>query len=319
MFKEILKIFPKLDNADLNKMERSLSQRFSKVAKKFGKGMAGVLMGGGIAGAAVGIIDKLLNPLKDVQDAIDRSIGAADDLVTNAEQFNTTPGKLAKLRALGTSTGLDAESLYMLINKFQNAVADAEADKNKPSAVRNYVGIQDSADAFFEFIQALKGMETNQRLLVQQEVFGEKQILKMADFLNTDMKKQLALLAPLGSAAYDKPLQNLGAMKDAADIFQAQRDLQDILGKGATITAEMIQSRHKQLEAERVREDARISNYRMLVNVSETSNKIAFMLEDGLNRLADLIIKVTNMNSIANKMTSGRWWRGLFTGQAGDK
>src|SRR5687767_8200002 len=108
MFSEILKIIPQLDSGDLAKLESSLSGRFTRIAKKFGKGLGSILTGGGIAGLALGLIDKLLNPLKDVQEAIDRSLKDSDDLVTNAKQFDTTAGKLAKLVALGKSTGLEA-------------------------------------------------------------------------------------------------------------------------------------------------------------------------------------------------------------------
>src|SRR5690606_31986576 len=120
---EILKIIPKIDAKDLKAMENTLSARFKKIAKGFGKGLASVIKGGGIAGIGLALIDKVLNPLKEVQDAIERTLKANDDVATNAKQFETTAGKLSKLIALGQATGLESEDLYKLISKFQGSVA----------------------------------------------------------------------------------------------------------------------------------------------------------------------------------------------------
>ena len=82
MYTEILKVKPQLDTKDLNKMEKTLQSRFSRLAKGFGKSITNVIKGGGVAGIAIALIDKLLNPLKEVQEAIDRSLSKGDDLAT---------------------------------------------------------------------------------------------------------------------------------------------------------------------------------------------------------------------------------------------
>lgn len=132
------------------------------------------------------LIDKLLNPLKEVQEAIDRSLSKGDDLATFAAQFNTTAGRLAKVQALGEASGLDAEGLRMLLVKFQTSLAEAAADKNKDTSVRAFAGRQDTLEAFFEFIQSLQKLNKGDQLRVQSEVFGERQILKASEFLNAD-------------------------------------------------------------------------------------------------------------------------------------
>ena len=167
--KKFFRIVPKLSPGDLSSMGGALTTRFGKIAKKFGKGLLEVITGGGVAGLALGIIDKLLNPLKETQDAIDRMLVQGNDIVTNAKQFGTTAGKLARLQALGKSVGLDPESLErparevsgrrllrlckILLNRFQFAsllrpLAPAGVDDNgKPIPAIP----RDTAESFFEF------------------------------------------------------------------------------------------------------------------------------------------------------------------------
>jgi hypothetical protein len=45
------------------------------------------------------------------------------------------------------------------------------------------------AEAFFEFVQSMQNLTDTQKSLVQQEVFGERQILKVSEFLNADFRK----------------------------------------------------------------------------------------------------------------------------------
>lgn len=319
MFKEILKIIPTLENQDLNNMERKLQGRFTKIAKKFGKGLVGALAGGGIAGLALGLIDKLLNPLKEVQEAIDKTLKQGDDIVTNAKQFNTSSGKLFKLQQLAASTGLDGDSLFMLMNKFQTSVAEAQAKPNDPSAVKNYVGEKDTADAFFNFIQSLQKMDKNKQLLVQSEVFGEKQILKMADFLQTDFKAQAKLIGAKSASEYTPGLEKLGAMNDLKDALEAKRTLEDTQAKSKLINEAMIRSQDERAKIELDRENQRIASYQSLATISEASNKIAGAVEKGLLMLTDLITKVTDLTGMVKKFSTAPMFRGIKSLFGGDE
>lgn len=300
MFSEVLKIIPKLDNKDLQSMEKALQGRFTRLAKSFGKGLTNVLKGGGIAGIALGLIDKLLNPLKEVQEAIDRTLKTSDDLATNAAQFNTTTGKLTKLVTLAKATGLDQDNLFTLINKFQGAVAQAKIDPNNPanSAVKNYISQEDTAEAFFSFINQLQKMDRNQQVLIQQQVFGEKQILKMADFLQQGEAGFAKLAKITGidkvtSAKATKSIEGTAALADLQDALGAGREFKDLLTKGGVINEGMIRARDK---AERValeRENARIRSYQDLQAISTSVDKIMMLVENGIGLLGNLINKLT--------------------------
>lgn len=312
MFKEILYIIPKLSASALNEMDRALSSRFAKVAKKFGKGLASSLMGGGIAGAALGIIDKILNPLKETQEAIDRTLRSSDDAVTNAKQFNTTPGKLFRLQQIAKSTGLDEGSLDVLIQKFQASVAEAQADPKKVTSVRNFVDQKDTATGFFEFIQALQKMEKGQQILVQQEVFGEKQILRMADFLQTDFAAQSKLIGGPTSEQLNPRLQKLGDLNDLKDVLEARRTLSDTMVKGKVINEGMIRAQDRAEKLTLERENKQIQSYQDLANISNAAEQITNLVKDGVLGLTGLVVKVTDLANNVKKLTESRAVKGIM-------
>lgn len=296
MFSSILKIIPKLDAAALKAMEKSLSGRFKKIANGFGKGLAAALKGGSLAGIGIALVDKLLNPLKETQEAIDRMLKSSDDIATNARQFNTTTGKLYKLVGLGEATGLDQDSLFMLINKFQNAVADAEADPTKNSAVRQYVGDKDSAESFFNFIQSLQGMDKNSQLRAQSEVFGEKQILKMADFLQSNFKELYKDVGfdKVGTEKLTGAIDKAAGLNDRADVLGVKRRTVDTVTKGNLITNGMINARDASERLALQRENQNIGNYSNLQALAQTGEKINIKIEELTSKLGEYLPKVTN-------------------------
>lgn len=319
MFKEVLQIIPKLSSGDLANMERSLGSRFTRIAKKFGKGLTTTLMGGGIAGLALGLIDKILNPLKETQDAIDRVLKQGDDLVTNAKQFGTTAGKLFRLQQLAKSTGLEPQALMVLLEKFQTSLAEAKADPTKQTSVRNYVGSKDTAEAFFEFIQALQKMEKNQQVLVQQEIFGEKQILKMADFLQTDFGWQQKLLGGPSADKMTPKLEKLGNLNDFKDVLEANREMVDTMKKADLIKADMIRMQDERARLDLDKENRQVQSYKDLAQISSTMTELGNMMKDVTLGLTSMILKFTELNTYVKKMADSNVMRGIIKYFGGGK
>ena len=317
-----------MDSSDLKKLEDQLQSRFTKISKKFGKGLMDVLKGGGIAGLALGLIDKLLNPLKAVQESIDRTLKTSDDLATQANQFSTSSGKLFKLVQIGKSAGLDQEGLFTLITKFQTAVAQAKADPNDQSvsAVRNFTNEKDTAINFFNFIQSLKKLgeiDRNQQLLVQQQVFGEKQIGKMSEFLNLDFAKQFRAtgLDKQSSETFTKAIDKMAKLSDFADILKVKNENKDIIDKSRLINESMIKQRAKSDALALEKENLQIKSYNDLAAISDTVSKIMLIVEQGVGLIGKLINMVTPFINQATdfmqkflKSPLMRGVRGLFGG-----
>jgi hypothetical protein len=272
MFSEVLKIIPKLDNSQAANMERSLNSRFKNVSKKFG----GALKIAAVAGLGSAFVSQILNPLNDVKATIKATLTKADDIVTYATQFNTTPEKLAKLQSFASLKGLESDNLYMLLNKFQGAVAQTKADPTKPSAVRNYTNIPDTADAFFEFIQALQKMAPNEQNIVQQSVFGEKQILKMSEFLQSNFKESNSALAKVNFKNLGVALQSLESVESLQKREEVINGLNDLIQKSLVINSGTVQSESLADRLKNARENKQIADFDRM---TELNNQIEEMKE----------------------------------------
>ena len=313
LLSEILKIKPQLDKTDMQKMERTLTMRFTNIGKKFGKGLGSVLKGGAIAGVGAALIDKLLNPLKEVRDAIEKSLSYSDDLVTNANQFGTTAGNLAKLQAYGQSAGLDSQSLNMLLTKYQTAIAEAAADPNAKSAVRAFAGDTDIADSFFQFIQELQKMNKNDQVLVQKEVFGEKQILKMSDFLNSDFAEVAKYFKGISNEQLTKSAMKTGSLNDLKDTLGAARNLKDINTKAKLINRGTIMSIENSDQLALDKENKRLSNFATINDVNNTLERISGKLEELAVTFVKAIPHMTGLlEGLITILTKIFEWQGMF-------
>lgn len=291
MFREVLKIDPQLDSAAASNMERNLTSRFSKISKRFANGLGKAMITGGLVGAALGFVSKILNPLKETQEVINRMLSKSDDLVVNAAQFGTTAGKLLKLQSLGKATGLEPAALFMLISKFQNSVAEAKADPSKETSVRNFVDIPDTADAFFEFMQSLRRMNTDAQIIVQKEVFGEKQILKMSEFLNIAKPQQMFDEMGVGASTnYDKPLTHLSNLNSEKNKMAAGAEAWDFIAKAQQIDLEMVKAEANRNLVEMGRENLRIKEYETLKGVDNKLEELKFMGERVLTLLGKVVL-----------------------------
>ncbi len=340
MFSEILKIVPKIESGDLSKMESSLNGRFMRISKKFGKGLLAVLTGGGVAGVALGFLDKLLNPLKDTQDAIDKVLHQGNDIVTNAEHFGTTAGKLFKLQLLAKSKGLDEGALSVLMEKFQVSIAEAVADPTKQTSVRHFVPKyqrdaegqivtdsngkakfekQDTAEAFFAFIQALKALPKEQQILAQQEVFGEKQILKAAEFLQSNFAEQMLRIKVAPSETYTPGIEHLSRLNDVKQNLEAQRAGQDMLRKSDIINADFILAQAKREQKDLDKENRNIEAYKALSNIQELSSKLVGLFEKSYLEIAKVAATTETMEQLIQAIPNkSRIMRGILTGGKGD-
>lgn len=301
MFKHILQLVPRLSEKDFREMEKKLSSRFTKIAKGFGKGLKNVFKGGGWLGAALGLLNKLLSPLKDIQESLDNTLKQGGDLVTNAEQFGTSAGNLFKLQQLAGAKGIEAQELYNLIAKFQSGVAEAEADPKNNHVLSNYVGTSDMAEGFYQFIQSLQKLDKNQQIRLQEQVFGEKQVLKMAGFMNQDMGALEKAIRARSGSFYDAPIKRIDEVANRMDVLEARRNLNDMVTKGGIINNSFADTRH-QAETERLkRENDNLRNYQALASLDNTMNKIMGLLEKAMGKLGEFISWITpTMNRMLN-------------------
>lgn len=313
MLTDVLKIQPKLDNNELNQMERQLGGRFSRIAKGFGRGLKLASM----AALGAAVLDKLINPLQEVKAAIDRTLGKADDIVTNAKQFNTTTENLLKIRSLANVRGITNENIDMLMTKFQGAVAAASANPNDPanSSVKNYIGQKDTAVAFYNFITQLQKMDKNQQLLVQTQVFGEKQVLKMAEFLqDVGFKESAASLQKVNFGQAAKSAEKLGELNDKMTANRVVNDLRDLTSKANVIGNDTIRNVNRSEIANLNRENGRIGRsaqaFTAEENIAQLTDKVEQLANNIITELPVLMDGLKGVISLLEKSVEG--WRMIF-------
>lgn len=290
MWSEILKVKPQADAASLNKMHRDLSRRFGDVAKKFGGGIKNALLGGGLVAVASGIINKILNPLKDTEETLQRMLAMGDDISDSAKQFETTSGNLAKLQTFGVASGLDPEELNMMLGKFQVALAEARAEQNDPTKapqdktmfnlLKNFVGEKDTAEAFFAFIQSLQKVDKDTQVLAQKNIFGEKQIRKQSDFLNQDFGKLTQELGGVSTTKLGGAAESLGGLQDKANLNKAKRFQDELVNNADVIKPSFIDKIDQAERAKMKTENERLAQFEFLKTGAIAAQQISDKFEN---------------------------------------
>ena len=292
MFTEFLKLKPIVDPTALNRLIKTLNQRFLGVARTFGRGLTSALK---FAPWAIGaaVLAKLVNPLKEAQEILDRMLNKGDDAVTFAEEFGTDPGKLLRLEAIAASKGLESETLRKMLLAFQGELAKERDNaknrpKEEPGLLRNFIGEKDTAEAFFKFIQALQQQDKTQQTIAQELIFGEKVRGKASEFLNAknfaDILKKLPTAEALSRAAV-----KTGEISDQNDLLRAVRDSQDFVNKSSIINNSMITAIDGAERARQKNEDESLKRFDDLKEISKATQE----LTNRFNQFATDFIQVT--------------------------
>lgn len=236
MFNEVLKITTKLDDKDTAKLEKNLNGRFGRVAGKFGKGLKNVMKGTFIF-AALGLVTKLLDPLKEVEERIKRLIEGGSDIRDLAERFGTSTGKIATIQAVSESMGVTPDKLEELMSKYADAIEqgkkeveqglDVYEQSKATKILKDYLNDTDLAESFIGFLESVSGTTGADRSTMENEVFGGTQKGATRRFIDSDFnearKKFGGASVDTLSSANDK-LASLGDQDRNADVKRRQRE-----------------------------------------------------------------------------------------------
>lgn len=320
MFDQILVIMPQVDPSALAKAERTMNTRFSKIAKRFGDGLKAALTGGGITGLALGLIDKILNPLKETQEAIDKVLSRSNDLKTLAEQFNTTTGNVFRIQQLAKAKGVDDQTLQMLIQKFQVAVAEAIADPTKDTSVRNFaVKGQDTAEAFFQFIQSMQKLSKDDQVRVQQDIFGERVVGRALEFFNEKDFGKLASALNLKSSSVYTPLIEKGSKaNDIEEILSTGRDSDYFLQGLQKIRPSMLEKRDVDERERNQRELNKFDFYGSMVQMDLNVQKITAQLEQLTLNVGKGVTSLAGLQNVLLKIPGAKLMRGILNSTSDD-
>ncbi len=286
MFSEVLKIVPKVDSAALSSMENSLSKRFGRIAKTFAGGIKSALLGGGITATVVGIIDKLLNPLKEAKEQLDNVLKKSDDLVTFAKEFHSTTGRLFNLQSLAAAKGVDPDTLNTMLQKFQGAVSEAIKDPHKQTSVRAFaINGQDNVEAFVKYITEVAKLRVKNPAaadIAEQEIFGEKFINKSSEFVNANLDELAKRLHLPNAVAASNLIDHAGKLSDENSVFDTKRGIGKFLTQAGSLNDGTIVANQKNLIGQDKRDIERLSGFTALASIDTSVNKIVFAMEKGM-------------------------------------
>lgn len=314
MFSEIVKLIPAVDQSALRRMFQTLNQRFSSVTKKFGDGLKNAFRFGADFSLVSQFVSKLLNPLQKAEEVITRVLQKGDNAVTNAQELGTDPGKLLRLQAVAQAKGVDPETLQMLLQKFQAALAtEQEAAKlpgAKPGLLHQFIGEKDTAAAFFDFVQSLSALgktDKSRQTVVETQIFGEKIRGKASEFFNSndfaDVLKQLPTSKVLSEAA-----NKTNALSDKADLLTAVRESQDFVTKSGLMNESQINAIDQSKQIDQKGENENLKRFDALkstsIAVQELTEKLDKFTTDFITNTGPSLVEgVTALTNLLTEMT----------------
>lgn len=289
MWTEYLKLKPVLDSTSLKTMVNRLNSRFTKVAKRFGRGLKNVLKSGAIIGSVSAIADKLLNPLKETQAVFDRILQNSDSLATNAKLFETSAGRLFKLQEIGRAAGIQPELMFQLLQKFQLMLARTREEqaqgKQVTTPLAEFTDETDMAEAFFKYIQSIKQASADVRTLANARIFGDELPLRAAELFQIDPQKILKDINALDASDYDASIDKIATLSDLTDKLAAKRNLEDMINKANVVNEGMVLGNDRTQRQLLQQENIRLKSYESLKSAEESVQKITNSVEQGFTFL----------------------------------
>lgn len=231
MFSEVLRIKPVIDTPAARRMETQLNTRFATVATRFGQGLKTFLKGGligAVAGAGLGLLEKLLNPVKKLEERMTKLLDEGQDLKELAETFGTTPGRIKQIELAAQGLGVKPDQLKVLMTKFGDAVETARKElaaggelSDTSRVVRNFTG-GNVAENFVEFLAGLKAVAPNVRQNGEESVFGQR--LRGSSRLLVDRDFAAAISSFGSPTAFDPSAEKLGRLAETRARIQAANE-----------------------------------------------------------------------------------------------
>jgi len=307
VFTEILRIKPRIDQASASSMEKSLSARFSRVAKRFGKGLSAVVKGS-IVGISLGFLAKLLNPLKEVEDRIRALLGEGEDARELAEKYGTTTGKLRNLQDASSILGVRPEQFKELMEKFAQSIEKAreEIEKGEETSdatkvLTQFTDEKDMAEAFYSFLRSLREASPEVRTTAEKEIFGSRQTGSTKRLIEGDLQGTILELMQRSKGDIGKAIDKIASLSDqerAKGVFQDRSNLINTSQKiNEKIIDDIARSRQRELE----KEQRDLANFQSMKKTQEGIDEIAKMLEvlmdlvrNGVAYLGELIVLFKN-------------------------
>lgn len=316
-FSEILLIKPKLDSTEAKKMEDDLNGRFGKIATKFGKGLLKAFVGGGVIAAGLTAVNRLLNPLEEVEARIKSLLEQSDTVSDSAEKFGTTAGKFFKLQQISHAVGLDDAGLKDILTKFQDAqelarkeIADPSQGQHRSTiAIRQFANEKDSASALFRAVQDLKNQDKDTRTQNERALFGDKLTGGARRLVDTDLAALSKKLGVEDTSKLEEQFKKTQDLSSLSRTLEAKRGIQAFSQNSDKLSAGFITAQDQSEKDRITREAKQLDSYADLKKASVTIKAIENLVQTGLNQVEKLLGLIAPLAPIINKISESRFFR----------
>lgn len=311
MFTEILRLIPRLSDADAKKAEVSLTQRFGRVAQRFGHGLKNVIKGT-VIGISLGLLSKLLNPLQELEERIKKLLEGADDARDIADKYGSTPGQFLRLQALAQSSGLKPEELQTMMESFRKAVEQErklidEGKINSDDAAFSYANDKDLLEGFFTFIQSLKQLgDANPvaRRTIERQVFGDTLSGSQRRFVEADFAKEGQGIPT--AEAFEKAATNAIIQADIYRRATVRNEAGDFVRSSNAIGGNVIAGMLTREQTQRNKDFEQLQGYEQLKRAADAAQLltelIAGLQKAVINGLAVIGGKMDSITSFLDKI-----------------
>lgn len=313
----ILNVKPTVSASDGRKLERDLNNRFARVAKKFGGALrtVGSKLRGIIAGGAVaGISAMMTNPIDSLNSTLDETLRRYDDISSRAKQLGVSSGQLYQATAIAKSAGIQEEDFRAMLTAYAVKVGEAKAGQDQMLA--EFVN-EDILTGFFEMVRSLRELSPEQRAYFGAKILGEDDVSKLAELINTDVQERhRELFGSTTAEQTTRAIEKLAGTEGKQSIMRGRLDVENLLAKSQTITAETVKLQTELARKQQEAENISMKNYQAFARIQVATEESKVILADIQQKLAPAVEKGVGLleKSYDWLKTSkfGKWAGGVF-------
>lgn len=313
----ILNVKPTVSASDGRKLERDLNNRFARVAKKFGGALrtVGSKLRGIIAGGAVaGISAMMTNPIDSLNSTLDETLRRYDDISSRAKQLGVSSGQLYQATAIAKSAGIQEEDFRAMLTAYAVKVGEAKAGQDQMLA--EFVN-EDILTGFFEMVRSLRELSPEQRAYFGAKILGEDDVSKLAELINTDVQERhRELFGSTTAEQTTRAIEKLAGTEGKQSIMRGRLDVENLLAKSQTITAETVKLQTELARKQQEAENISMKNYQAFARIQTATEESKVILADIQQKLAPAVEKGVGLleKSYDWLKTSkfGKWAGGVF-------
>lgn len=259
------------DTSSMQKMEKDMNGRFSKITKRFGQGLqkAGkMLKFSAFAGIATSLITQIINPLQEINSALDNILAKSGNIKDQADAMNTNVGFYAALQSAAAAKGIDQAQFNMMGQRVMELIG--EAKNGNENVLSKYKDETDMGRALYKIVDALHKMPAGaKRTAIASEIFGGRVTGRMAGLLNSGFNEPLSdVMGNVNLQELSNAITSLDQKSNLQSAMRANLALRELVAKDKYISNKTIITQNKYESGQIKSENEKLKKYENIATLS---------------------------------------------------